>query len=1348
MDECVNKKIRNSFLVFFLLCLCFGVEAVPFRFVHYDVSDGLSGNCVRSLAQDSRGFIWFGTDNGLNRFDGYAFKVFKTVAGDSTTLGSNYIYALYEDRQETLWIGTETGIYTYLPEKEEFLFFDKQTEEGVSIQSFITAISEDRRGHIWISTLRQGVFSYNIEKDVLRQYLQSTDDQRFSLTSDHICFLYVDAEDVVWAAPQQVGRKLNRLDINEERFYPYTLNGPADVLNELAVYGMAEDQSGHLWLGTWVGGICRLNKQTGAITPYLPPSSKGGAFHVHSLLMYDTDILLVGSDDGLHYFNTSTGEYTLMTATEFNDKSLSDKFIYPIHKDKEGGLWIGTYYGGVNYSPPPKGYIEGYAHSNYRNSVNGHIISRFCEDEKGNIWIGSDDGGLSYLDVETETFTNYMPEPGKNSLSYHNIHALFLEDDKLWIGTYSGSLNVFDLKTRRFSVYPSTSEANTLDNSSIYSIYKDSESRIWIGSMQGVMYYNRETDDFTRAKTTGTTTMDIVDDGHRAVWFATGGRGVFRYDQRTGEWTQYRHDANDTRTLPSNVVNCVQTDASGRLWIGTDNGFCYYDREEQLFTRVHLPPESASVSDIIADGDFLWLPTANGLIHFSTKDYTYRLFTQTDGLQGDQFTVKASLLARSGKMYLGTTNGFNVIDPQTISANAHIPPVHLTNLQIFNRDEPIGPNSLLPRSIEYMDEIRLSHKQNVFSIEYAALSFGSPEKNQYRYKLEGFDKEWNEVGNQRKATYTNLPAGQYLFRVVASNNDNVWNLQGATLQIRILPPFWKTVWAYLFYLLICLGIVGYLIYSQRKRAERKHRARMHQLNVEKEKELYNAKINFFTLIAHEIRTPVTLIIGPLEKVMENAKGLPADTQSDLKIIDRNSQRLLSLVNQLLDFRKAEQGAFIIRFSRQNMQELLQNVYDRFKPLIEQKGIIFRLQMPQEPLTATVDAEAITKVVSNLLTNAFKFGKKEITLRCTADNNRLQIQVTDDGRGIDAREAENIFRPFYQAAQNNVAGTGIGLSLVKLLVDAHHGTVRVDSQPEIATAFTVDLPLEQQEETIVPEKTTPQTATENLSLPADKMPQPHATRQSTLLIVEDNAEMRNFLCESFEWNFRILLAENGKEGLEQLKKHQVDIIISDVMMPVMDGITFSKTVKENIQYCHIPLILLTAKADTDSKVSGIQAGADAYIEKPFSPQVLRAQVENLLNSRNVLKKKFSEMPFVTLDSMAVNKADEKFLAKMNRIIEKNISNMDFSVDALAEQLYISRSGLFVKIKNLVGMTPNELIQLIRLKKAAELLLTKEYRINEICYQVGFNNPSYFSKCFQKQFGVLPKEFVSMGRKKED
>jgi len=1342
-----SPKFTHYITVLLSLFFFQTTKAIPFRFESLDVSHGLASNSVSALIQDSHGFIWLGTDYGLNRYDGYSFKLFQYLQSEPGTLGCNYVYALYEDRKQQIWVGAEGGVYLFLPDVEEFHFFDVRTSEGNQINGFITAIVEDPQGKIWVSTLDQGVFVYDPNQELLEQYHTNARDQKYILDSNSISSLFVEREGTVWIASRNVQQPLSYYDRDKKQFLAYNPKGDPELLESFSVYAMEEDRNGFLWLGTWTNGLCRLDKRTKELTSFLIPGEKGGVYHIHSLLMYEPGMLLVGSDDGLHYFNTETFEYTQMTYSEFNDKGLSDNFIYPLLKDREGGLWVGTYYGGVNYSSSPRGEIDGYAHSAYRNSVNGNVISCFCEDEKGNIWIGSDDGGLSYLDVQKGEFCNYTSGKVNSSLSYHNVHALLLDNNKLWIGTYSGGLNVLDMETGLFSYYTiETDNERSLDNRSIYAIYKDSEQTIWLGSMSGLMTYDRKRDDFVRMKHTGSTTVDILEDNKGRLWFATGGSGLFCYKMKEKEWIHYMPDEKDKKALPSNLISTLALDENDRLWIGTDRGLCYRDEENDAFVFVPMNVPAPSICDMIIYNEYIWLTTPNGLVRYQPESNMFHLLTQSDGLLNDQFTTQAALLSSSGKLYLGTLRGFNVLDPETILENENIPPVVLTNLQVFNKDEIIHTNGILSKSLNYTSGIELSYKQNVFSIEYAALSYRVPGKNEYRYKLEGFDKSWNDVGNQRKATYTNLPAGRYTFHVVASNNDGIWNDKGTSIRITIHPPFWKTTWAYLFYILLTIAIVSYLIYLSRKRTKRKHEEKIRQLHAEKEKELHDAKIRFFTMIAHEIRTPVSLIIGPLEKIMEKTGLLPSSIQSDLKIIDRNSQRLLSLVNQLLDFRKAEQGVFVIYFSQQNVQELLRNLYVRFKPLVEQKEISFYLNLPEQPVIATVDPEAITKVVSNLLTNALKYAKNEVTLSFTADDEWLNIRVTDDGRGIQPQEMDNIFQPFYQVAQNHVAGTGIGLSLVKLLVDAHHGKVDVDSQPDRLTSFTVRLPIEQKENVVEQRVNPVEMIAEENPLMLDKQDQ-EEEQQTTMLIVEDNAEMRNFLCENFEWGYSVLLADNGKEGFDQLRKHRVDIIISDVMMPVMDGITFSKKVKENIRYCHIPLILLTAKTDADSKMSGIQSGADAYVEKPFSPQMLRAQVENLLNSRRILRKKFSEMPFVPLDSVALNKADEQFLANMNKIIGDNISNMDFTINQLAEQLYVSRSGLFSKIKNLLGMTPNDLIQLVRLKKAAELLATNEYKINEICYQIGFNNPSYFTKCFQKQFGVLPKDFAGQIRKND-
>lgn len=1334
-------KIITVFLLFHQW-----IQAEQFRFIHYEVENGLSSNTVRSITQDSRGFMWFGTENGLNRFDGYTFKVFKNIVGDSTSIGNNYVYSLFEDSDRTLWIGTDEGLYIYNPELEQFRYFATRTAEGVNIKSNITSITEDKNGDIWFTTLAQGIFRLNKQTQEIKQYVSVAGNNQ-SLVSNTIFQLHIDKQGTIWVAPQQNKGVINRYDPDKDQFTTCQITKTNGDTCDLRIYAI-EDGDGdddNLWIGTWSHGICQLNKRTLTIQSYLAPGTSNGISHVHYMTEYQPDILLVGSDDGLAYFDTRTKKAEVMTATELKNSSLSNKFIYPIYKDREGGIWVGTYYGGVNYAPPIKGIINGYTHSDYSNSVGGNIISCFCEDPSGNIWIGSDDGGLSYFDTKNKTFKNYLPVSGQNSLSYHNIHALHLDGDDLWIGTYSGDLNILNTRTGKFRRYQTgVTDKIPVDMSSVYSISKDKQNNIWIGTMQSIIRYNRNDDSFGIEKETGTTTSCILEDTEGKVWFATLGKGLYCFNGQSNQWEQFTSDPNDINTLSTNQINSLCLDDKHQLWVGTDNGICRFDKTTGKFVRVPLDISRAAVTGIVFNQGYLWISTIHGLISYCPTNGEQRIFYKSDGLQSDQYGVNAVLLASSGLLYLGTTNGFCELDPRTISLNAYIPPVVITNLQVFNQDVKIEKQGVLPQSITGIKEIELSYKYNVFSIEYVSLSYSVPAKNQYKYKLEGFDKDWNFVGNQRKATYTNLPAGKYKFHVMGSNNDGIWNEEATTLNIIIHPPFWRTSFAYFIYIISVLALICYIIYAMRQRTEKRHRERMQQLSIEKEKELHDAKINFFTLIAHEIRTPVSLIIGPLEKIMETSSTLPEAVQDALKIIDRNSQRLLSLVNQLLDFRKAEQGAFVINFSRQNIYELLQNLYDRFRPVIEQKGITFTFDMPDKEIRATVDSEAITKVISNLLTNATKYANSRITIGCESNNKFVVIKVTDDGRGISEKEQKNIFLPFYQISQSHKPGTGLGLSLVKSLVDAHHGMIEVESESGQGTTFIVMIPLEQPN-AILSESSniiTSSTVADEEPYMEDTAKQPAASSgKPTLLIVEDNTDMRNFLHDSFSVTYNIVLAENGQEGLEQLKKQTADLIISDVMMPVMDGFAFAKAVKEDIAYSHIPLVLLTAKTDNQSKVTGIKSGADVYIEKPFSIQVLRAQIENLLESRKKLRKKFSEMPFVPLDSVAVNKADEQFLSKMNEIIEKNISNVDFSIDVLAEQLCISRSGLFAKIKTLVEMTPNELIQLVRLKKAAELLSTQKYRINEICYQVGFNNPSYFSKCFQKQFGVLPKDFMN-------
>ena len=661
----------------------------------------------------------------------------------------------------------------------------------------------------------------------------------------------------------------------------------------------------------------------------------------------------------------------------------------------------------------------------------------------------------------------------------------------------------------------------------------------------------------------------------------------------------------------------------------------------------------------------------------------------------------------------------------------------ITSLEIFNRKVQTDPDGILPAPIDRLKEIHLSYKDNVITLDYAALSYCSPEKNQYAYRLEGFDRQWNYVGSQHSTTYTNLPAGTYLFRVKASNNDNIWSDKEAVLKIVVHPPFYLSIPFKIGYVVLFICLILLLIRYFLKRSDKKHAEQIEQIQLNKEKEVHEAKINFFTMIAHEIRTPVSLIIGPLEKIMQSPISLPANVRSDLEIIDRNSQRLLYLVNQLLDFRKVEQNEMKMEFSSQPVKPLMKAVCERFQPSFKQKGIILSVDYPEDSFCADLDKEAITKVLSNLLSNANKYTKDRIKVIFSEqpDRHTFTIQVADNGKGMDKDEQSKIFKPFYQGAENK-PGTGIGLSIVKGIVEAHHGMVEVTSQLEAGSVFTVVLPVHQQK--VVRKDDTPQLPEDIL---AEEPGMANHGNEQVMLIVDDNEDMTNFLSANFKSSYTLMTASDGVEALGILKKHEVSVIISDWMMPNMDGIELCKTVRANQLTSHIPFILLTAKTDTNSKIEGMNCGADVYVEKPFSLQYLEACIKNILELRSQLRRKFSQMPTIPINTIAENKTDMTFLEKMNRIIEENFANPELSVDFLAEQLCISRSGLFAKIKGLADITPNEMIQLVRLKKAATLLQESRYRINEVSYMVGFNNPSYFSKCFQKQFGIKPGEFVA-------
>lgn len=869
---------------------------------------------------------------------------------------------------------------------------------------------------------------------------------------------------------------------------------------------------------------------------------------------------------------------------------------------------------------------------------------------------------------------------------------------------------------------------------------------MWIGTTSGINLYDREKDNFHRMIAYDAITMDILQ-MENTIWFATIGKGLYSYNLDTKKWENYKFEPSNAASLLSDDVICLCLDNSGQLWVGTISGLCRFDNASQSFVQNPVNFQSNSICNIFSDNGHLWITTTRGLIWYEPQKGDYRLFTRGDGLLSDQFTPKSGIKTFSGRIYIGTATGFNAFYPKQIIENRHIPQIGITDFQLFNKSVDINDYISDYSNENGIKAITLPYNKNAFSFEYTALSYFAPEKNEYAFILEGFEKNWNYVGKVRKATYTNIPPGEYYFKVKASNNDGIWNDTGQVIKIIITPPFWWNLWSIFLYIIVVIALLILLLNFQKKKEEKKNKEKIAKIRAEQEKEAYDSKINFFTNIAHEIRTPVSLIIGPLEQITGNNHLLPDDIVNDLTIIDRNSQRLLSLVNQLLDFRKIERETIEISLSDQNIYEFLLGIYDRFKPFIEHKNIRFIYSYDSQNLRTHMDVENLTKVVSNLLNNASKYTKDyiELSLRMDIKANKYSICVIDNGAGIPDNERENIFKPFYQIAGGNKSGTGIGLYLVKSIIDACNGEIIMESEAGKGLSFLVELPIirkidsskKQIAEAIDMEEG--KTDLQNVYTDDQVIHEIVSDNKPTLLIVEDNIDMQYFLHKNFTSSYNILLANNGMEGINILEKNEVDIIISDIMMREMDGIEFCHRVKISLLWNHIPIILLTAKTNIVSKIEALEIGADAYIEKPFSMSYLSAQINNLIESRKNLLKKFTETPFISLKSIAGNKMDEEFLAKLHDIIEKNISNVDFSIEQLAEELCISSSGLFAKIKTLAGITPNKLLLIVRLRKGAELLIENRYRVNEICYMVGFNNPSYFAKCFQKQYGVLPKDF---------
>lgn len=1319
---------RLLLLLLAQISITFSISSQQFYFKKYQVEDGLSHNTVWTILQDSYGFIWFGTGNGINRFDGQRFKVFKSDIKDKYSLGNNSVQTLFEDENKNIWIGTTNGIFIFDHIKGIFTPFDRKTQFGVSISSEVKKIIKSKKGKIWIGTLGQGFFIYDPEAKSLVQ------------NSTHTPFVWDIEEDItnrIYISSLKEG--LICFDQNGKYIESYTSFLDTGNKRSSKKINCIKSINEKIWFAVGMNNLSCLDGRTREIETINCENINIGT--IKCLSKYSDREIMVGSDNGLYLFNTLTKEFLRINSLA-PGRGLSNQSINCILKDKEGGVWISTYLGGVNYLAQQTKNFEYYYPVYTPSQTIIKIINQFCEDKERNIWIGSQ-SELSVLNYKTQKLEVFTPP--KNSLKY-DICALMLDDDDLWVGTMGGGIQVINLKTKKVKEYRHQQEVpNTICSNDIMSLHKGKNGDIYVGTAWGLCTYNRDKDNFSISNFIGSmvTVLDILEDQRGFLWIATLNSGVFRCNLQDKEWIHYLYEEDAQHSINSKTIISLFEDSHGTVWFGTDGGgLFFHKREGDSDIFIDFDPEDKVLPNKVIysmeedNAGNLWISTNSGLLRIHPENKkNYKHFTQENGLQGNQFNARASLKTDNGKLYFGGINGFNAFYPDEFRDNMYVPPVYIVGMKLYDRNNGINGVSMHEEIPIYLkDKTILPFNRNNFTLEFAALSYEDNKRNLFCYKLEGFDTDWVYTYSN-SAVYTNLSPGEYVFRVKAANNDGIRNEEGAYLKIHITPPLWQSAYAYLAYILLfalCSLLVARIII---KKTNKKIQEKIDVFNTQKEKEVYQSKINFFVNLVHEIRTPLSLIKLPLEKMSENGNE---STNNYLPIINKNIDYLLNVVNQLLDFQKTENNEIKLNLKLWNVNELMREMYDQFVHYAGLNSIKLNFQGPDEEREVRLDKEVVSKIVVNLLSNAMKYAKSRIDLRLEYTDESLEVSVIDDGPGVPDNEKEKIFEAFYQANTTRDSGTGIGLAYSRLLAEGHNGTLLLSDNEGGGSVFKLIIPAHMAaSEEVAAEQEIGNTIIDINEAGTEADTQNF--KSCRILLVEDNRELLNLVSDLLKNYFTIIKASDGRQALEKLTGDAIDIVVCDVMMPVMDGFELCSRIKSDINISHIPVILLTAKANMESKIEGLGYGADVYIEKPFSIKYLRMQIENLLKLRLSFQKLMLTMPALAKTEATSNK-DKDFLSKLQIEIDKHLSDPDFPIDILADKMYMSRSNFYRKIKTISGMPPNDYLKVIRLNKAAELLGNRNIRINEISGMVGFNSPSYFAKCFKTQFGTSPKDYA--------
>ena len=1337
-------------------------NVTPF-FKTLSVEEGLPESSVTCILQDYLGYLWFGTENGLVRYDGYSMRIFQPEEGDSGSICGGEIVDLLEDHDNVLWIATLNGLSKFERSSETFTSFQYDVNIAQTINCNAThCIYEDSNHRLWVGT-HEGLNLIDRQTGSVRRFYFRKEGSEWHATSTP--GLYNIGINAIIEDPSTgellIGAEPHGLwtfDVDNGNLSKYKFSSTDYDDSQIgSVQSFCVSQDGSIWM-SFQNALSRLQPRTRECRLYLqfPIPNDERATKPREILgrvIQDQSGVIwaayYSGEKGIFSVDLASGSINQFDPFERSEKNTYESRIYALYEDRSGILWVGTWIFGVKKWDRRRNWFQLVPSAPPRP---GEFVKSYsiCYDTRGYLW-SSTNKGLYRLDLSTGKFRSYLTQ--EKSITDSPVFVTFLDTDgDLWLGTRNSGFINFSPTQESYRYYFN-------DSGSVirkpYVMIQDHEGVFWIGTdefglyrydkVRNVLkhYLNDPTDSLSLSQNQ---VRSICEDRSGALWIGTNLGGLNRFDRKTETFHRYGFQC----------VLAIHEDRQGNFWIGDYyTGLSQFDRENRKvianYSRRNGLLSNAVWGILEDDNNNLWIETDNGLLRFDTGDRSIRRYSEEDGLADNFLTPFGKCRGRDGTVYLTSSKGTVAFHPDSVRDDPVFPSVVITRVSLYDR-----PNEKLRYQgfISAIKEITLAYDENNLRIEYVGLHFSEPGKIAYRYVLQNFDKDWVDAGNQRRVLYTNLEAGRYVFRVKAANRDGIWNEEGASLTIIITPPWWRMWWAYLLYLFAGLAAMYLTWMMQLRRVRTKHAFEMTRFEAQKLQEVDEMKSRFFTNISHEFRTPLTLILGPAKQIAESTEE--EETREKVGMIHRNARRLLTLVNQLLDISKLESGSMRLRASSQDIVPLLKSIVVSFTPLAERKRITLRLCAVENEIVLYFDQEKIESIITNVLSNAFKFTPEGglIELSVAADEQNVSIRTSDTGIGIPTQKLGRVFDRFYQVDETHTRtqeGTGIGLALIKELVELHRGTILVESEEGKGTILTIKLPSGKEhlkpeeiiehsgvrETNLTASKTVEFENIEQRVVTADELPQ---NGHPTVLLVEDNADVRHYVSGNLAKDYRVLEAIDGNDGWGKAIEDLPDIIVSDVMMPKMDGLGLCARLKTDERTSHIPVVLLTAKAASRDRIEGFETGADEYITKPFEPEELRARIRNLIEQRKRLHEHFRRNGIVGFDDSKLLSIDKQFLRKIFHIITENIASLSFSVESLAEMAAVSRSLLHKKVVSLTGESPVELIRRMRLTSAAELITKNAGNVSEIALEVGFANPSYFSECFKKQFGVSPSQYA--------